>query len=193
MSFNQLSQPVPQQRGSFNVFFVLLILVCMNVSMLHSQENRPEILPFTYRADQPIVEGSINGKTAYFILDTGSSYTILHSRNSKQYGFKYGRWNREVELYGLGGSTRRLWVAYQIDLRLGTSKIMHPLVVADLSDLVRVFRGKTGRYISGIIGADMMDKYRIVIDYDHREVIIKGKRIRPSSMRNEIRLSQKPD
>jgi hypothetical protein len=123
---------------------------------------------------KPIVEGTLNGKVAYFLLDTGSDITILNSNDSDKYNFKvvlreYGR----QKVASFGGIQSDILNAYNINLQLGSQLIDTEVYSYDLTPVIESLRLKTKIKISGIIGSNIMKKYGFVIDYTNQEVGIK--------------------
>lgn len=49
-----------------------------------------------------IVQGTLNGKKAYMLIDTGASAGIIHKSNVKKYGLNENK-NHSVNMVGAGG------------------------------------------------------------------------------------------
>ncbi|CAN5307951.1 hypothetical protein BH23BAC1_BH23BAC1_24190 [soil metagenome] len=133
-----------------------------------------EIIKIVNLERKPIVEGTINGKVAYFLLDTGSDLTILNRKDSEKYNFKvvlreYGR----QKVASFGGIQSDILNTYNIDLKLGSQLIDTEIHSYDLSPVIESLKIKTNIKISGIIGSNIMKKYGFMIDYTNAEVGIK--------------------
>jgi len=120
---------------------------------------------------KPIVEATLNGKKAYFLLDTGSDITILNKNDTQQYGFHtLVREGEKHEAVGIGGKTSTLTSAYDVYLELGSTRIITAYLTYDMSDIVKNISKSSGIEITGIIGSDVMKRYGIVIDYKNKKV-----------------------
>src|SRR5690349_20974148 len=53
----------------------------------------------------PIVKGTINGKSTFFIIDTGASITMLNESDADHFGFRSHADERQ-HLVGFGGVSR---------------------------------------------------------------------------------------
>lgn len=120
---------------------------------------------------KPIVEATLNGQKAYFLLDTGSDITMLNKDEKNKYGFKlHIRENENHAAVGIGGKTTELTSIYQVHLKLGSTRIVTRYLAYDMSAIVQAIDRNSGVKISGIIGSDTMKRYGIIIDYKNREV-----------------------
>lgn len=121
---------------------------------------------------KPIVIGELNGKKAFFLVDTGSDITIINLIDAKRYKLKY----RETILkgYKLSGLTSAysgdILIADNVDLYLGTKKLDGCYKLIDLSNLVNSMSKSARISINGIIGSDLMRKYKFLIDYNTKEI-----------------------
>lgn len=140
-----------------------------------SAQSCYETLDVVVMRDQPIVRGEMNGKTAYFLLDTGSDVSLINTEDAKEYGFSYvsNRGLRGYQLTGLGVGTTELFNIYKIDLRMGSQKISADFVAYDLSNIVHSLNTGPFVRINGIIGSKALRKHGFVIDYDLKEVKMK--------------------
>ena len=131
-----------------------------------------EIVPMVKVRDQPIVVGTLNGKKAYFLIDTGSSISMLNSSDKRKFRFDL----KELQLkdYALSGlhSQRRgkVEVALNIEMLLGNQKIYCNFIAFDLTTIVRAIHSGTGIHINGIIGSDLMKNYGFVINYVEEKI-----------------------
>jgi hypothetical protein len=147
----------------------------MGISHTIFAQNEYELIDVVVMRDQPIVQGKMNGKTAYFLLDTGSDVTLLNTGDAKRYGYAYHtrRDLRGYRLAGLGKSTNEVLGIYNVDLRLGSQKIKDIFIAYDLSNIIRSLNAGSSIKINGIIGAKALRRHGFVIDYDLNEVKMK--------------------
>ena len=121
--------------------------------------------------DYPIVVGSLNGKKAFFLVDSGANITILNINDVKRYKIKYSKSISKVKIIsGLTANQREILVATNTSLYLGNRKIEACFKLLDLSNLKDSIGASNGVWINGIIGSDLMKKYKFTIDYGNQEI-----------------------
>lgn len=108
-----------------------------------------------------IVEGSVNGKTAYFLIDTGASVGLMDYDRRKEYELAVGG-RYHGTLVGAGGELRNVRVCNTF-VELGGKKIPQ-FLLADIEGVVDAIRKETGIEILGIIGLQQMKICGIQID-----------------------------
>jgi hypothetical protein len=118
----------------------------------------------------PVVEGRINGKKAFFVVDTGASISILDEACAKRFGFTaIASLDRIV--IGLGGESR-INDASNCLVELGPLKIDQvSFRTKRLGSFVAAIRRDAHIEVSGIIGADVFNHYKININYKDRTII----------------------
>ncbi|WP_020531301.1 retropepsin-like aspartic protease [Flexithrix dorotheae] len=120
----------------------------------------------------PIIEGTLNGKKAYFLLDTGSSMSLLNSQDAKNYGFKL--WSKNnISISGIGGRGASIWAVIKAEIKIGDKNIKGMSNALNISGIEQFLRKKTRYHISGIIGSDVMQKHGFVVDYTEGKCVIK--------------------
>lgn len=149
-------------------FSFILILQCV------SQQMMAQIQPVKIKnlSSKPIVQAELNGKKAYFLLDTGSDLTVMHEEQADFYNFNIKEMVIPLKVAGVDGSTGGMNRASNIELKLGELSILTPYFSYDLSNVIKYIQSKTFLKISGIIGSDVMVKYGFVIDYGEELVYI---------------------
>lgn len=107
-----------------------------------------------------IVSGTINGKKAYMLVDTGAVAGIMDKSAVKEYGLKVNK-NKKFSMEGAGGKFN----AYlcETPLVLG-DKLMYQFLVADISNLVKSIHRDTLIEIAGIISLSQMRGLNIEIN-----------------------------
>ena len=132
-----------------------------------------EILPVTITGAQPFVPGQVllagrKPVAGRFKLDTGSLDTIGFNRNflSAHRLPEVGRPRREEPGLAVGGETRG--VRFRVDgFRLG-SRVLKGLPVGGTLDS----KGFEDRSDAGTIGAGVLGRFRLVLDYARRRAIL---------------------
>ena len=108
-----------------------------------------------------IIQGHINDKRAYMLIDTGATVGMFHKKAVKSY--KIVTSNHSVNLVGAGGA----FTAYVSNTPfLLADKPIYQFVVSDISDVVNSIKRQTGIEIAGIIGLNQMKMMGISIDTD---------------------------
>ena len=142
-----------------------LLLICS--TGLRAQEP----IKIEHLKNKPIVVGKINGRKAYFLLDTGSDLTLLHEGKAAYYGFKIKKMVNPQRITGANGRISEINRAGNVNLILGTLPITTAYFTYDLSAIIRSIYNKSFVRISGIIGSDVMIRYGFVIDYGNKQVL----------------------
>ena len=141
----------------YNIIIVLFSLI--NLSCLESSERE---IPFYDNSKVPIIEGILNGKKAYFIVDSGASISILDINQSREYSFNC--LDLENTVVGFGGkSTYYTLSNVNVDLKLIPT--ISEFKGNDLKLLVKTIDKHTNVKIVGILGSDIFKKNEIQIDY----------------------------
>ncbi|WPP53275.1 aspartyl protease family protein [Catalinimonas niigatensis] len=149
-------------------FLLILGLLCNSLRVMS------QIQPVKIKnlRGKPIVQVELNGKKAYFLLDTGSDLTVMHEDIADFYNFNIKEMVIPLKVAGVDGSTGGMNRASNIELKLGELSILTPYFSYDLSSVIKYIQSKTFLTISGIIGSDVMVKYGFVIDYGEELVYI---------------------
>ena len=116
-----------------------------------------------------IVEGLVNGKAAYFLIDTGASVGLMDYSRRKKYDLAVG--NRyHGTLVGAGGELHNVKICNTF-VELGNKKIPQ-FLLADIDSVVDSIRKETGIEILGIIGLQQMKICGIQIDTNDNLIMI---------------------
>lgn len=131
---------------------------------------------------KPMVSARINGKKAYFLLDTGSALSILHSRDAGVFDFKVRpvREYRAPRVSSFGGSIQSLHHVSDVHIEIGETPIHTYFYAYNMEHLVKSLAEKTRYKISGIIGTEVMNRYGFQLDFVNKSVQIQGMQ-RPKS------------
>ena len=85
----------------------LLLGACLSASAAEEkcQLQRYAELPVTMVGTQPIIAGTINGRPARFLADSGAFFSVLTERGAKRLDLRVGLPPRDIRIRGTGGST----------------------------------------------------------------------------------------
>lgn len=114
-----------------------------------------------------IVEGQVNGKSAYFLIDTGASVGLIDKEKKKKYGLKEG-FRYHGTLIGAGGEMKDVkhcdtFVEFE-------GKTIPQFLLADISNVVKSIKRETGIEILGIISLKQMEFIGMNLDINSHEV-----------------------
>lgn len=110
----------------------------------------------------PVVEGKINGKKAFFIVDSGASLSVLDENQKNYYSFDTQESNIEAAGYSGVAVFREVVGA---DIEIGGIRFVTDFKSQDMSKIVSIIRSTEGVSISGIIGSDIMKTNNFIINY----------------------------
>jgi len=121
--------------------------------------------------DLSVVEGELNGKKTYFLLDTGAGITSLDLNQGKQYGFTCAETDELIG--GFTNDKTQAKVAIGIhSLTINGIDIHDGMIYTNKMDnLVQFISNCSHKTISGIIGAPLIKKYGLVIDLTNGRLI----------------------
>ena len=117
----------------------------------------------------PIIKVHLNGKTSYFVLDSGSDISIFNSKDAKRYSFIVKNTaSRDVK--GFSGDRQGIYGVSEVKLTLGDQVLKTSFFASNLDHLVQHLEKSTSIKVSGIIGLDLMKKYNFEIDYQNKSL-----------------------
>jgi hypothetical protein len=157
-------------KDSFTIRYVKWLVISAAIMPLMygclptKSSNAVSQLKFITIKHIPVVEGRINGKRAYFIIDTGASCSILNQSVADRFGFKFfAAVNGNVA--GFGG-TAKISQVFNCVIEFGPLRIGNvPFHTRQMDDLASVIWDQEFIEIAGIIGSDIFKRYEIGIDY----------------------------
>ena len=113
-----------------------------------------------------IIEGQVNGKDAYFLLDSGASVGLMDDNQRRDYDLVKGR-RYGGTLVGARGeiSARHCYTFLEFE-----RKMIPQFLLADISGVVESIKRETGIEILGIISLPQMGMIGLNIDINSSEV-----------------------
>ena len=113
-----------------------------------------------------MVEGSIHGKEAHFLIDTGASRSVFDPKTISTFIDDLTFEKKEGLTAGVGSSDLES-ATFQIDVfSLGALEILNYEAVAlDLENIHEMYAKLGLPQIDGIIGGDLLKRHKAVINY----------------------------
>ena len=110
-----------------------------------------------------LIEATINGRTGEFVLDTGANMTVIDQAHLRDFGIS-GASGSLGGAIGVGGGGQARRVAID-SFTIGSIPIRQRRVVAsDLGPLLTTLGRASGTTVNGIIGQDVLNEHRAIID-----------------------------
>jgi predicted aspartyl protease len=116
-----------------------------------------------------IVEGLVNGRAAYFLIDTGASVGLMDYDQRKDYDLEVGR-KFSGTVVGAGGEMRG--VKHCNTFVHMEDKVIPQFLLADIGDVVKSIKRETGIEILGIISLPQMKMCGISLDCNDNLIIL---------------------
>ncbi len=114
--------------------------------------------------DMSIVEGELNGKKTYFLLDTGAGLTTFDLNQAKLFGFSSEDSDQEVGGFNNDKSKIKRAVGIR-SIRINGMELSGDInYTNNMNNLVRFIESCAHKTISGIIGAPIIRRHGLVID-----------------------------
>lgn len=118
--------------------------------------------------ERPIIEATLEGKKANFLLDTGATVGILSDRIVKKYNIKLGR-DYKQPLVGAGGEFK---AKYCHSYALLGNKPITQFLVSNIDEVVKSIKAQTGVEIQGIISYPQMQFISITLDPNSNSITV---------------------
>ena len=120
-----------------------------------------------------LVNIRVNGKPARLLIDTGASKTVFDKTRSARFISSKSFEKHDKLSTGLGTSTMKSHLALIEKISLGKIDIKnYKTVVIDLSHVNIAYGQLKQKPIDGVLGSDILKKYRAVIDYGKRKLVL---------------------
>ena len=113
-----------------------------------------------------IIEGRVNGKAAYFLLDSGASVGLIDDNQRRDYDLVKGK-RYNGTLVGAGGEISARYCDTFVEFE---GKMIPQFLLADISGVVDSIKRETGIEILGIISLPQMGMIGLNIDINSSEV-----------------------
>jgi len=151
------------------IVILILILFAANCKPQDKQFEGDNKINFISYNKLPIVEGKINNRKAYFILDSGASISVLDESQSRKFNFDVEESSSEAAGYG---GIAQFSSVYNADLEIGGLGMVTNFKGQDLTAIVAAMEASEGITISGIIGNDIMKPNKFIINFGDETISI---------------------
>ena len=132
-------------------------------------------IPVTMRGNVPLVLGSVGGKPAVFVLDTGADAVVLTEQAVTKFGIDLD--TRAVYTgVGIGGTTRS-FAGVVRDMRIG-DLVVPPHRVR----LLAANSGIAGTGVDGLFGVSVLSVFEVDLDLPNRIVTLYAGRLCPDTV-----------
>lgn len=116
----------------------------------------------------PVIEASLNGKRAIFIVDTGASVSVINESEMNYFKFKIRSASSEyagTEVVGFGGK-ENLNIVFDCSIEIG-SRAINSIVFksSNMSHLGAIICKTEVLRFAGILGSDILHRYQMNIDF----------------------------
>lgn len=134
----------------------------------------------TFGADMPVVQVSIAGNTYHFLLDTGGQYCMISVAQLGAWEQEHPDWPRIAGAYG---PANMLFGKFEVQLSMlriaalqwGPFRIDNAGAVSRaVGNYERFMSGVVGTPIIGSIGGNVLDHFKVTIDYPARKIYLAG-------------------
>lgn len=149
------------------ITIILMVFLCFGIQCTQTSK---EVIPVTVMAwnDVIIVKGTLNGKIAYFLIDSGCSSTTLDENVAKYYRFECEQ-ETGGETFGIGGAVANKLTS-NVEIKVGSINFSMQAHCFDLSAVINNISSETNLRIAGIIGNDVLTYYSANINYSRKEI-----------------------
>ena len=114
----------------------------------------------------PVVRVDLNGRAAYFVIDSGSDISLINMSDAGYFNFNT-RNTASMDLKGFSGMRSAIYRTSEIEILVKGHSLDSYFYAADLSPLIDTLQKYTTLRISGIIGLDLMREHQFEIDYSN--------------------------
>lgn len=127
-----------------------------------------ESFPFRLENNSIVVDGTMNGKKARFLIDTGAGTSLLHDGFAKEAGCELGPYDQTI--YGVAGEAKAAFTDTKT-ITMGESVFANRKILC--TDLLKDKPPGTKLREDAIFGADFMARLDAVISYKERRIFLR--------------------
>lgn len=136
-------------------------------------KNKLKKYPIKFKIEKSLhiyIKCELNGKKGHFLVDTGASYSCIST--SKVDFYNLNLQENEAKVFGLGATNMDAQLSTNNILKINELKIKKfNLVVFDMQHIDNALELHKSKPIDGIIGTDLLIKYKVTIDYSKNRIL----------------------
>lgn len=151
------------------------VILAIKYSIKFIQKCRTDYISFRESlalTELPIITFYQNGKKINFVLDTGSTMSVVNEKSLK--GLKHTLNDSTSTAAGLDGKLKEGVKHVNITIEYKDKMYTEIFQVLNLTELLTMIKESTGVSIHGILGTSFMQKYKYVLDF--KEMIAYSKK-----------------
>lgn len=115
----------------------------------------------------------VNGKSVYFLVDTGASVALVDITKTKELGFKLGN-KLSSTIVGAGGQAEDVYYVKDLEVDLNGHKI-YQFVATNIDSIKESIKKNTDYDIFGILCLKQMQDLGMIIDTSSGNIYFKEK------------------
>ncbi|WP_079685494.1 retropepsin-like aspartic protease family protein [Ohtaekwangia koreensis] len=145
---------------------VLIVCSCAPVPLMKT-ESPVQSVNFYTVGRIPVVKAKLNGKNAFFIIDTGASVSILNESEAAHFGFSVVNYDVQAmtEVMSFNGTSNIGHVNTCI-LEIGSTAIKyHGFRSKDMREFASILQRDEQIRLAGILGSDLLNRYSMSINF----------------------------
>jgi len=121
-----------------------------------------------------LMKGFVNNVPANFLLDTGAGATVMDLNHAESFNVNYKK-VEDDEAAGLSGEKMNMFESDDAKLNIDGFEINEMKIrLIDMGPLNALLQVKKSNHIHCIVGADILEKFVAVIDYNKRKMYLKN-------------------
>ena len=116
----------------------------------------------------------VNGKVLNLLIDTGASKTVFDSNRIEKFADKTSMLLNEHISTGLGTNSMQSHTIVLKKMQVGELILkQYQVFLLDLSHVNETYEKLNYKPLDGVIGGDILKKYKVVIDYGKKQMVLK--------------------
>ena len=119
----------------------------------------------------------VNGKSANMLIDTGASRSVFDKKRIEKFVGKNNYRSHTREATGLGTNSMQTFVTRLKRIKIGKLEIAdYETGIVDMSHVNVSYKQLGVKPIDGVIGSDLLHKYKAAIDYPKKTIKLFSKK-----------------
>jgi len=154
-----------RMRGIGIIILVILLDGCKSINEFYPNHQ----FSLGIRNNILFVTVNLNGIPADFIIDTGASISLIDKNHAEKYGFKNANRNGTGQISGFGGNAEVTIGGYP-DIEISGVELKSIKMYVTNLGKINSRLNEWGIFPVGILGADFLNKNKVIIDYYSRQI-----------------------